>query len=138
MSWKSSLRLVKNKEFFFKKKAPSNLAKKKYHWWTHPLSVFDFDDDADGDSDPGVDLPAKVDEIDEVFATEGGVRTVVAVVLVSTADVPVSGVGDNSSLAVILVLALALLVDEEGTSESLGKLSVYNTFAWLLYRINKS
>ena len=49
--------------------------------------------------------------------------------LVSTADVPVSGVGDNSSLAVILVLALALLVDEEGTSESLGKLSVYNTFA---------
>lgn len=104
---------------------------------THPLSVFDFDDNADGDTDPGVDLPAKVDEIDEVFATEGGVRTVVAVVLVSrlgvvvslTADVAVSDVDDNSALAVILVLALVLLVDEEGTSESLGKLSVYNTFA---------
>jgi hypothetical protein len=96
---------------------------------THPLSVFNFGDDAD--ADPGVDH-GEVDEVDGLLA-KGGVVAVAGAftfgaVASPTAGVSTPGVDDNSSLVVVLLLVF-VLVGEEGTSESLGKLSVYRTLA---------
>ena len=110
------------------------MGKKKNHWWTHPLSVFDFGDDNDLVAPAPVDPPVDVDGVD-VSATEGVVIVLVVAILASvlglaepfTAGVA-PGVDDVAAFDVLV------LVFGEGTSGSLGKLSVYNTLALLLHR----
>lgn len=97
------------------------------------MSVFDFGDDDDIVAPAPVDLPVEVDG--DVSATEGVVVVLVVAILVSVlvlAEPFTAGVAPG--VDEVAAFDVLVLVFGEGTSRSLGKLSVYNTLALLLHR----